>query len=286
MIGGFKKEFVNYFCLMEKAKNSLPSKSLKAYLGSDEYWDCFIANRDKGWNSYPSWSSLQLLTIAFDFMSSRRRVRFIRRIAKEMDCSPEEKVLLRMCARDFAKNKYRGNISGITLKFYEKYFYKSHSTMFPLEELLFLPVIFKPGDVVVFRYKREKPRYCIVLTCPDYKSGLFIDHTDESYTVLELDGGKELLDKQKYLDWHNHFNPEQLELVPDRFIPKQYQVLVEELRRRHRLKNRTRENDLPGLFSKEEMRIHATEKLKRHSQLFCDIMAGLSEVKWRIKNEK
>lgn len=205
MTGGLSKEFIDYFCLMEEAKNSLPSKSLKAYLDSDEYWDCFISNRDKGWSSFPSWSCLQLLTIAFNYMSSRKRVRFIRRIAKKMDCFPEEKAFIRMCARDLAKNKYRGMISGRTLKSYDKHFNKIHSTINPLDEPLFLPVIFKTGDVVVFRDKRERPHYCIVLTRPDYKSDKIANHSDESYTVRELN--------------------------PEKFISKQYQVLVEELQR-------------------------------------------------------
>lgn len=243
-IGGFCKELVQYFSLMEEAKNSLPSKSLKMYLESDEYWDCFISNRDKGWNSYPSWSCLQLLTIAFNYMSSRKRVRYIRRIAKEMDCSSDEKTFVRMCARDFAKNKYRGRISSRTLNFYYKHLHISHGAIYPLDELLFLPVIFKAGDVVVFRYKREKPRYYIILTCPDYKSALLIYHSDETYTVLELDDSIDLQDEQKYY-CHRHFNSEELELVPDEYLPKQYHVLVEELRYRHGLKNHIKDDILP-----------------------------------------
>ena len=264
MMCGFSKEVVDYYGLNEEAKNSIPSRFMKAYLDSNEYWDCFISNRDKSWNSYPTWSCLQLLTIAYNFMSSRKRVRFIRRIAEEMDCSPKEKAFIRMSARDLAKNKYRGRISGRTLQFYDRHFYKQYGAGFPSEELLFLPVIFKNGDVVVFRWKRKQPEFYLVIGCPDYDTGLFRDFSDESYIVLNLKGGRELLDEESFYFWHGHVGPGQLDLIPEGFIPEKYRRLVGILRGKDYIYNhKTIMVDYPvGLRTKEEMRLRVKARIE------------------------
>ncbi len=268
MMCGFSKEFVDYYELNEEAKNSIPSRFMKAYLDSDEYWDCFISNRDKGWNSYPTWSCLQLLTIAYNFMSSRKRVRFIRRIAEEMDCSPEEKTFMRMCACDLAKNKYRGKITCRTLSFYDRHFYKQYGAVFPLEQLLFLPVTFKPGDVVVFRRRKKKSEYYLVIGCPNYEAGFFKDFSDESYVVLNLKGGKELLDEKRFYSWHNHLDPGQLELIPEGFSPGKYRKLIERLRGEDFIRKRFGRtyNNLVGLHTKEEMRIRLLKRIEEQER--------------------
>ena len=268
MIGGFRKEFVDYYCLNEDAKNSLPSRSMKAYLDSDEYWDCFIANRDKGWSSYPTWSNIQLLTIAYFFMSSRKRVRYIRRIAEEMECSPEEKTLLRMCGRDLAKNKYRGKITGKTLEFYDRHFHKQYWATSPMRELLFLPVIFKRGDVVVSRSRNRKSEYYHVIGCPDYDAGLFMGFFDEFYGVLKLKGGRDLLDEERYKNWLNHISSGQLELIPEEFFPDKYRNLIEKLNGLDYMQSRIGNVDTSpaGLHTKEEMRVRIMARIERNNE--------------------
>ena len=268
MIGGFSKEFVDYYCLNEEAKNSLPARTMKEYLDSDEYWDCFIANRDKGWNSYPTWSNMQLLTIASFFMSTRKRVRYIRRIAEEMECSPEEKTLLRMCVRDLAKNKYRGRISGKTLRFYDIHFRKQCGATFPMRELLFLPVIFKSGDVVVSRSRKRKAEYYLVIDCPDYAAGLFMGFRDELYGVLNLKGGRDLLDEERYENWLKHISSGQLELIPEKFVPGKYRNLIEKLKGMDymRFSSGSTDNSPVGLHTKEEMRLRIKARIERENE--------------------
>lgn len=259
MIGGFSKEFVDYYCLNEEAKNSLPSRSMKAYLDSDEYWDCFLSNRDKSWNSYPTWSSLQLLTIAYFFMSSRKRVRFMRRIAEEMDCATEEQTFISMCAKDLARDKYRGKITKTTELFFMNHF---HNRLGPCicDEPLFLPILFKPGDVVsARRHKSERPRYFIVLLSPDYDSDIFRGafHV-EDYAVLDLGVGSKLLiepqDDGKYHYWTS-VCPAFAEPVPDWGIPNRFRKTVEKLRKRNIFGELAVNVVPPALHSREEMRL-------------------------------
>lgn len=236
MIGGFSKEFVDYYYLNEEAKNSLPSRFLKSYLDSDEYWDCFISNRGNGWNSYPTWSSLQLLTIAYKYMSSRKRVRYIQRIAEEMDCSPEEQTLMRLCSRDLAANKYRGRISIKTNKFFKDYFYEQ-SEFWIGDEPLFPPIIFKPGDVVCERRKkRGRPDYYIVLRTQDFFTGYYRGEPYlEEFAVLELRGGSKLLIEPVSEGHYSYWSvvwPQVAEFVPDWAIPARLRGIVEKLRDR------------------------------------------------------
>lgn len=258
MIGGFSKELVDYYSLNEEAKNSLPSRFMKAYLDSDEYWTCFVSNRDKGWNSYPTWSSLQLLTIAYFFMFSRKRVRFIRRIATETDCSPEEKTLMQMCAKDLAKNKYRGKITRMTEKYFNKHFHKKLGP-YICDEPLFLPIFFKPGDIICARRKkRNQSVYFIVVLSPNYDTDDFRGafHAEE-YAVLKLSVGFKLLveptDDERFHYW-TAVCPEYAEPVPDLSIPTRFRKTVERLREKSNFGEHKGGVIPPALHSKEEMR--------------------------------
>jgi len=251
MIGGFYKDFVDYYCLQEEARNSLPSRFLKAYLDSDEYWDCFLSNRDKGWNSYPTWSSLQLLTIAYFFMSSRKRVRYIRSIAEEMKCSIEERTLLRMCAKELAKNKYRGKLSKKTHAYYKNHFSKKTIPIL-VDEPLFLPVLFKTGDVLCVRKGNGHLVYFIVINAPDNDTRPLNGFHLEEYAVLELKAGRKLLaelpDDEQYRYWTG-VGFAYAEPVPDRAIPDRLRIIVERLREK-------------GLFQKPAGNLISLEKEK------------------------
>ena len=99
------------------------------------------------------------------------------------------------------------------MEFFDAKIRKENGPLVPLEELLYFPLIFKPGDVVSYRKKDGNLAYYYVVRIPDYDKDVIIDNSDESYLVLNLGGGEELLNENGRFSWHSHLTPINLEQV-------------------------------------------------------------------------
>ena len=267
MIGGIDTDLLTSYLENSSILGSIPSKTLRDYLNSDEYNSMLPKTelgKDWNWNSFPTWSYMQIATLAYQFMERPKLVAYLDYLSSFDEIAEEEKSLYAMCARDFEKYNYTGGFSKETLKFYEKCFYQKNGPIMPLDELLFFPVIFKPGDVVSYNNRDGLTDYYMVMATPDYDNDLFQDLIDESYLVLNLkQGGESLLNEVGRLIWHDHILPASLEHVEDSDIPEEYRALVNRLRSGDIIKQRTGNTIPSGAHTKDEMRNRINERISK-----------------------
>ncbi len=258
MIGGIDPDlFIRYVTNSEYVK-CIPSKTLREYLESDDYYSSIKLNDNEenwGWNSYPLWSCMQIASLLYQIMNKESIVSDLQYLAANEE-SIKEKNMIEMCAADLMREENGNSFSAETIEFFNRQLFEQHGPALPLEELMFFPVIFTPGDVVTTpEHTGVESRYYLVLRCPDYDGGLFYDISDESYTVVDLEGNDELLNETGRLKWHSHILPVFLDYVANESIPNQYRSVVDKMRTTViKERNKPTNQMSSGVHSKEEMR--------------------------------
>lgn len=219
------------FSLNYDALKHMPSKTLRSFMASDAFNQLKIDKPDLPyWKGNPLWSYMQLATFFFWYAPKRKTVRVLREMAK-YDKNEQEKALFRKAAKDLSKYRCKTDLPN-AIAFYDKFIYKPGLPAFPFDELLYLPILFKEGDVVKF-LRKGKSVYCIAEHIPDYEKDKFIDISDESILLYELNGKENLLDCEKRGYYHTHVHPTMLDVVPDSQIPQQYRDTVLKYREKY-----------------------------------------------------
>ena len=255
MIVGLDPELAFAYNLNSEIVDLIPSKTLKDYLKSDEYNNTVIIKDPKeyGWSSYPLWSYMQLATLAGCVMEGKDLGNYLDLLAAN-ETNQDNKGLLSMFAEEYKKNNYGKGLPNEIFEYFNEHVYQENGPMTPLEELLFLPVIFKPGDVVSYKKMDGTCEYYIIMQSPDYDKDIFIDNSDETYYALNLDGGEKLFDENNRFPWHAHLLSIYLDKVLDEEIPEKYRKVVDTMRASY-IEVQDLKVPIPtGHHSKEEMR--------------------------------
>lgn len=214
---------------MNDIVNCIPSKDLREFL-----------------TNHPiSLSTLQKTTIVSEFASRRQKIRLLTKLGEETE-DESEKILLSTAIDEIKKFGYTGEA---TNEVYKTLFPHKGFPIYPFLEVCNLPVLYKEGDLLIFRR-----HHFLVAGGPELRENA-CDFTDECYYCYDL--SVKTKSEEDMFKNHEHIHVCEAESAPiDRLSrhEKRNMEYVKEVIRSHLEERKTL-----GLYDRLKMEVCSTE---------------------------